>query len=148
MKSTTLRSRLVRYVLETAARVLNVLPRKYVASTPYEMWKGKKRDFSYFRVWGCPAHVKKHDTDKLESKNEFCRFVGYPKETLGYYFYRFEEQSIFVAKRVVFLEDEYLLRRDSRSKVVLEEVLDPNTNATSLDENSVPENLQVHRGTA
>ena len=55
-----------------------------------------------------------------------------------------EEQSIFVAKRAIFLEDEYLWRRDSGSKVVLEEVLVPNTNATSLDENSVPENLQVH----
>ena len=132
------------YALETAARVLNVLPSKSVASTLYEIWKGKKPDFSYFRVWGCPAHVKKHDTYKLESKTEFCKFVGYPKETIGYYFYRPEEQSIFVAKRVIFLEDEYLLRRDSGSKVVLEEVLDPNTNATSLDENSVPESLQVH----
>ena len=116
----------------------------YLASTPYEIWKGKKPDFSYFRVWGCPAHVKKHDTDKLESRTEFCRFVGYPKETSGYYFYRPEEQSIFVTKRAIFLEDEYLLRRDSGSKVVLEEVLDPNTNATSLDENSVSESLQVH----
>ena len=70
--------------------------------------------------------------------------MGYPKETSGYYFYRPEEQLIFVAKRAIFLEDEYLLRIDSGSKVVLEEVLDPNTNATSLDANSVPENLQVH----
>ena len=70
--------------------------------------------------------------------------MGYPKETSGYYFYRLEEQSIFLAKRVVFLEDGYLLRRDSGSKLVLEEGLDPNTNATSLDENSVLENLQVH----
>ena len=70
--------------------------------------------------------------------------MRYPKETSGYYFYRPEEQSIFVAKRAVFLEDEYLLRRDSGSKVVLEEVTDPNTNATSLDENSVPESLQIH----
>ena len=132
------------YALETAARVLNVLPSKFVASTPYEIWKGKKSDFSYFRVWGCPAHVKNHDTDKLKSRTEVCKFVGYPRETIGYYFYRPEEQSIFVAKRVIFLEDEYLLRRDSGSKVVLEEVLDLNTNATSLDENSVPKNLQVH----
>ena len=132
------------YALETTAHVLNVLPSKSVASTPYEIWKGKKPDFSYFRFWGFPAHIKKHDTDKLESRTEFCGFVGYPKETSGYYFYRPEEQSIFVAKRVVFLEDEYILRRDSGSKVVLEEVLDPNTNATLLDENSVLENLQVH----
>ena len=69
------------YALETIARVLNVLPRKSVASTPYEIWNGKKPNFSYFRVWGCPTHVKKHDTNKLESRTEFCRFVGYPKET-------------------------------------------------------------------
>ena len=121
------------YALETASRVLNVLPSKSVASTPYEIWKGKKPDFSYFRAWGFPAHVKKHDTDKLETRTELCRFVGYLRETIGYYFYRPEEQSIFVTKRVIFLEDEYLLRRDSGSKVVLEEVLDPNTNATSLE---------------
>ena len=71
------------YALETAARVLNVLPSKSVASTPYEIWKGKKPDFSYFRVWGCPAHVKKHDTNKLESRTELCKFVGYPKEMIG-----------------------------------------------------------------
>ena len=71
------------YALETAARVLNVLPRKFVTSTPYEIWRGKKLEFSYFRVWGCPSHVKKHETDKLESRNELCRFVGYPKDTFG-----------------------------------------------------------------
>ena len=79
------------YVLETVAHVLNFLPRKFVASIPYEIWKGKKPYFSYFRVWGYPSHVEKHDTDKLESRTEFCRFVGYPKETSGYYFYRPEE---------------------------------------------------------
>ena len=122
------------YALETVACVLNVLPSKSVASTPYEIWKGKKPDFSYFRVWGCLVHVKKHDIDKLESRIELCKFMGYPREIIGYYFYRPEERSIFVAKRVIFLEDEYLLRRDDGSKVVLEEVQDPNTNATSLDE--------------
>ena len=65
-------------------------------------------------------------------------------ETIGYHFYCPEEQSIFVTKRAIFSENEYLLRRYSGSKVVLQKVLDLNTNTTSLDENSVPENLQVH----
>ena len=55
--------------------VLNVLPRKYVASTPYDMWNVKKLDFSYFRVWGCPPRDKKHSTNKLESRTELCKFV-------------------------------------------------------------------------
>ena len=101
-------------------------------------------NFSYFRVWAYPSHVKKNDTDKLESKTELCRFVGYPKEMIGYYFYRRKAQSIFVTKMVIFLEDEYLLKRDSGSKVVLEEVSDPDTNTISLDENLVPKNFQVH----
>ena len=72
------------YAHETSTRVFKVLLSKYVASTPYEIYKGKKPEFSYFNVWGCPAHIKKHDIDKLESRNELCRFVGYPRETVSY----------------------------------------------------------------
>ena len=43
------------------------------------------------------AHVKKHDPSKLESRTEKCMFVGYPRETNGYYFYQPQEQSVFVA---------------------------------------------------
>ena len=45
---------------------------------------------------------------------------------------------------VVFLENECLLRIDSESKVVLEEISNAETNVTSLDENSVHENIEVH----
>ena len=95
-------------------------------------------------MWGYHAHVKKHDIDKLELRTELCRFVGYPRETIGYYFYCLVEQSIFVSKRFILLKDAYLLRRDNGSKVVLEEVLDPYTNATSLYENSAHEDLQAY----
>ena len=132
------------YALETVMRVLNVLPRKFITFTPYEIWRGKKLDLSYFRVWGCPAHVKKHETYKVESRTELCRFVGYPKDTFGYYFYRPKEQSIFIANRVIFLEDEHLLRRDSGSKVFLGAIPNPNTIATSSYKNSITEHVQVH----
>ena len=103
----------------------------------------KKSNFSYSRVWGCLAHVKKHDTNKIESRTKLCRFMEYLRETIRYYFYCPREKSIFVTKRTAFLEDEYLLRRDRGSKVVMAEVADPDTNATSLDDNSAHENLQV-----
>ena len=79
------------YALETTTHVLNVLPSKSVASTPCEIWKGKKPNFSYFRVWDCPTHVKKHDRNELESRTKLCIFVRYPRETSGYYFYRPKE---------------------------------------------------------
>ena len=106
---------LLGYTFERATCVLNVLPSISIASTPYAIWKGKKANLSYFRVWGCLAHVKKYDTNKLESRTEFCRFVGYSRETIWYYFYCREEQSIFAAKRVILSEGKYLLRRDTRS---------------------------------
>ncbi|GJY31668.1 retrotransposon protein, putative, ty1-copia subclass [Tanacetum coccineum] len=39
------------------------------------------------KVWGCEAHVKRHTPDKLQQRSVKCIFVGYPKETMGYYFY-------------------------------------------------------------
>ncbi|KAL0287492.1 UNVERIFIED_CONTAM: Retrovirus-related Pol polyprotein from transposon TNT 1-94 [Sesamum calycinum] len=65
------------YALETAARLLNIVPSKTMAQTPYQIWYGK------------PASYK---------------FIGYPKETAGYYFYDPSEQKVFVSRNAVFLE--------------------------------------------
>jgi hypothetical protein len=132
------------YALESAAYLLNRVPSKSVTSTPYEIWKGRKPEFKHVKIWGCTAHVKRHDPDKLESRTDKCRFVGYPKETFGYYFYHPSEQKVFVARKAVFLEEEYLLQEDSGSKIELEEVPDPQTVALSSDDISVPESVQVH----
>ena len=56
-----------------------------------------------------PANAKQHETDKLQHESELCRFKGYPKDIVGYNFYHPEEYSLFITKRVIFLEDEYLL---------------------------------------
>ena len=132
------------YALDTAAHLLNKVPSKSVSSTPYEIWKGKMPDLKHVKVWGCPTHVRRHDLDKLESKTEKCRFVGYPKETYGYYFYQPSDQRVFVAKRAVFLEEEYILQGNSGSKVDLEEVLEPQT-AEMTSEESIQQDIQTVR---
>jgi len=99
-------------------------------STPYEIWKGKKPDLKVVKIWGCPAHVKRHNPDKLESRTERCKFVGYPKETCGYYFYHLEDQKVFVAKRAVFLEKEHILGGDSGRMIELSEVGEPSSSTT------------------
>ena len=75
--------------------------------------------------------------DKLEPRSDKCIFVGYPKETKGYNFYKPDENKVYVARRGVFLEDEYLSKADSGSKVYLEEIPE-DTNALS------PEKVQDH----
>jgi transposase InsO family protein len=49
------------YALESAVRILNMVPTKKVDKTPYEMWTGKDLNLSYLKVWGCEAYAK-HDS--------------------------------------------------------------------------------------
>jgi hypothetical protein len=77
---------------------------------------------SFLKVWGCEAYVKRLMSDKLTPKSDKCFFVGYPRETKGYYFYNKEEGKVFVAHNGVFLEKEFLSKGLSGSKVQLEEI--------------------------
>jgi hypothetical protein len=110
------------YALETAAFTLNRVPSKSVEKTPYEIWTGKRPGLSFLKVWGCEAYVKRLMSDKLTPKSDKCFFVGYPRETKGYYFYNKAEGKVFVARNGVFLEKEFLSKGLSGSKVQLEEI--------------------------
>ena len=86
------------------------------------MWTGKSPSLSFLKIWGCEAFVKRLQSDKLASKSDKYIFVGYPKETLGYYFYNRSEGKVFVARNGVFLEKEFLKGEKSGRMVKLEEV--------------------------
>ena len=92
------------YALEIVAFILNRIPSKAVEKTPYEIWNEKNPLMSFLRIWGCEALVKRQVSEKLAPKSEKCIFVGYPKETRGYYFYNRSENKVFVARNDVFLE--------------------------------------------
>ena len=96
-----------------------------VETTPYELWTRKNPGLSFLKIWGCEAYVKRQASDKLASKSDKCLFVGYPKETKGYYFYIPFENKVFVARNRVFLERELISKRVSGSKTSLEEVQEP-----------------------
>jgi hypothetical protein len=38
-------------VLKTAMQILNKVPSKSVAKTPYELWTGRKLTLNYFHIW-------------------------------------------------------------------------------------------------
>ncbi|KAJ9542941.1 LOW QUALITY PROTEIN: hypothetical protein OSB04_029447 [Centaurea solstitialis] len=86
------------HALETAAHILNRVPTKSVEKTPYELWKGKKPNISFLKIWDCEVYVKRPTSEKLRPKSDKCFFVGYPKTTVGYYFYNPEENKVFVAR--------------------------------------------------
>ena len=95
---------------------------KSIISIPYEIWTIRKPSILHLRVWGCPAYVKRLDSDKLGPRSDRCLFIGYPKKSKGYYFYLEDEQKVFVALRAIFLEKEFLGEGTVASKIELGEV--------------------------
>ena len=75
-----------RYILETAVYILNKVPLKSISSSPYEIRKRRRSNLK-LKIWGCLAYVKNIDRHKLDARSKKYKFVGYPKESIGYYFY-------------------------------------------------------------
>ena len=123
------------YALETEAFILNRIPSKVVEKTPYEIWNGKKPLRSFLRIWGCEALVKRQVLEKLAPRSEKYIFMEHPKETRGYYFYNRSENKVFVARNNVFLEKQFISKGNSGSKVLLEEVKEPQI--TAEDRNDI-----------
>ncbi|KAI3767607.1 hypothetical protein L2E82_17860 [Cichorium intybus] len=118
------------YALKTAAHILNLVPTTKVAKTPHEMWTGKVPSLAHIKVWGCEAFVRRETQDKLAERSERCFFLGYPKQSFGYLFYRPSEDVVFIARRAVFRERELILKEDSGNTIDLEEIQESSDDAT------------------
>ena len=99
------------------------MPSKSIPKIPIELWNGRKPSLRHYRIWGCPAHVLKKKTEKLDPKTEVSLFIGYPKGTRGGIFYSPKEKKVFVSTHATFLENDYMNNFKPRSKVMLEEML-------------------------
>ena len=115
----------------------------------YRMEKNSR--LSFLKIWGCEAYVKHQISDKLTLKLGKCLFVGYPKETKGYYFYNAFENKVFVARDGIFLEKEHIFKGTSGSKVQLEEIQEPQNSIIShmepqLDQQVNVESTEVPQG--
>nr|GFB64098.1 hypothetical protein [Tanacetum cinerariifolium] len=100
MNLTTLSLSFWDYALESATRILNM---------------------------GYEALVKRDTPDKLQQKSVKCIFIGYPKETMGYYFYFPPENKIVVARYAEFFEKNLITQKVSERDIDLEEIQDDDT---------------------
>ena len=107
------------HALLSAIHLLNQVLFKSIPTTPYELWHSKKSTLGYLKIWGCPTHVKRQQANKLEARSFRTRFIGYPKETMGYYFYILEDHNMIVSHHVVFLKKEFIQDGDSGRKIEL-----------------------------
>ena len=92
------------YALQIASYIFNRILSKSISTTPYEIWYVRALSLKHVKIWGCPSFIKKLKSDKLDAKLIKGRFVGYPKDSLGYCFYLHAEQVIVVSRDVIFLE--------------------------------------------
>ena len=94
--------------------------------------------FVFSKIWGYEGFVKRLRSDKLAPKLDKCIFVGYPKDTLGYYVYNRSEGKVFIARNGVFLEKEFLKGEKSGRMVQLEKWQDAmKSEIESMKENQV-----------
>ena len=63
----------------TANKILNKTPHRKIQSISYELWKGRKPNLKYFKVWGClvKVEVPLPKRVKIGPKIVDCVFIGY-----------------------------------------------------------------------
>ncbi|GJZ61919.1 retrotransposon protein, putative, ty1-copia subclass [Tanacetum coccineum] len=83
-------------------------------------------------VWGCEALVKRDTPGKLQQRSVKCIFIGYPKETMGYYFYFPPENKIVVARYAEFFEKNLITQEVSGKAIDLEEIQDEYTASSEI----------------
>ena len=74
--------------------------------TPYQVYKGKKPDVSYFRVFGCLAYVliRKEKRKALQPHSKACIFIGYPEGVKAWQFWDPVEKKVIISSHAVFDE--------------------------------------------
>nr|GEV86718.1 hypothetical protein [Tanacetum cinerariifolium] len=83
---------------------------------------GKRPSLGHIKIWGCEVFVRREAQYKLEVRSEKCLFISYPEKSFGYLFYKPKDNVLFVARRGVFLKREMTSKKDSGSKIDLEEI--------------------------
>nr|GEX21493.1 retrovirus-related Pol polyprotein from transposon TNT 1-94 [Tanacetum cinerariifolium] len=78
-------------------------------------------------VLRCEALVKWDTPNKLLQRYVKCIFIGYPKKTIGYYFYFPPKNKIVVARYAEFLEKNIISQEVNGRAVELEEIQDEDT---------------------
>ena len=131
--------------LKTTAYILNIVPTKATAKTPYELWTCKKPSLKHLHIWGCliKARPYKPHEKKLNSRTVGCYFIGYSKRSRGYKFYDPTTKSIFEMGYARFFEDvEFDGGDKDRDFVFEEEYVDIPTAIIDIDMAPIPDIVQ------
>ena len=83
--------------INTACYIQNRISiRPILEKTPYELWKNRKPNISYFHPFGCTCYMlnTKNYLNKFDSKAQKCIMLGYSERSRGYRVYNTETQIV------------------------------------------------------
>ncbi|KAH9716748.1 Integrase catalytic domain-containing protein [Citrus sinensis] len=106
--------------VNTACYVLNrVLIRPNLNKTPYELWKDRKPNIGYFKVFGCKCFVlnTKDNLGKFDPKSDVGIFLGYSNSNKAYRVYNKRTLIVEESMHVTFDES----NPSSTEKVVVDD---------------------------
>nr|GEW64878.1 hypothetical protein [Tanacetum cinerariifolium] len=113
-----------------------IITAKKLKVSPYEVWKGRKPNISYFRVWGCLAYYKVPlpNTSKLGPRGLKSIFVGYAKDSKSYRCLDFNSNVIVESRDVDFFENKFRYDSTSTNEIVTQipqDISGPNSNSNN-----------------
>ena len=91
-------------VVNTACHTIN---RVYfyhgTKKTPYELWKGRKPNWSYFHIFGSICYIlnDREHLGKFDAKSDIGVFLHYSTNSKAYRIYNMRTQTIIVSTNVV-----------------------------------------------
>ncbi|KAJ9535862.1 hypothetical protein OSB04_un000976 [Centaurea solstitialis] len=99
--------------LLTACHVHNRVPSKKLKQSPYEIWKERKPNLSYLRVWGCLAYYKAPDPKKTKLGPRALKsvFLRYAENSKAYRLLDLDSNVIVESRDIDFFESKF--KRDS-----------------------------------
>ena len=107
------------------------LVKSSLKKTPYKLWKSKKPNISYFKVFGCKCFIhnnKKDQLAKFDAKSDEGIFLGYFDHSRAY--------RIFNKRTLVVKESIHIIFRETNQTLPSRDVIDDFLIGT---ENFIPE---------
>ncbi|GKA09245.1 retrovirus-related pol polyprotein from transposon TNT 1-94 [Tanacetum coccineum] len=94
---------------EPACHIHNRITSRVIPTSSYELWKGRKPNLDYVRVWGCVAYYRTPDPkrSKLGARGIRSVFVGYAKNSKAYRLLDERTGVIIESRDVDFFEDKF-----------------------------------------
>nr|KAJ0201752.1 hypothetical protein LSAT_V11C600334860 [Lactuca sativa] len=95
--------------LLTACYVYNRITCRVIPTSPYELWKGRKPNLDYLKVWGCVAYYRTPDPKrtKLGARANKSIFIGYAQNSKAYRLLDIDSGVVVESRDVEFFEDKF-----------------------------------------